>query len=114
MSLHKIFLSKLLFYCILDLISGTFGRGVQAFRVMAYFTYVLYSIEYKRFYKGHCENLKNRLADHNSGFTKSTKPYIPWIIIYFEEFDSRDKAIKREKYFKSAAGRRFLKKKIFV
>lgn len=44
--------------------------------------------------------------------TKSIKPYIPIEIVYFEEFASRQEAIKREKFFKSAAGRRFLKTKI--
>ena len=79
---------------------------------MKYYTYVLYSKKFKRFYKGHCVNPKDRLKQHNSGQTTSTKPFTPWEIIYFEKFDTREEAIKREKYFKTAAGRRFLKKKI--
>jgi len=81
---------------------------------MAYFSYILYSIDYKRFYKGHCENLEERLKQQNSGYTKSTKPFIPWKIIYYEEFETRNDAINREKYFKTAAGRRFLKNKKIV
>lgn len=81
---------------------------------MAYFSYILYSIDYNRFYKGHCENLEERLKQHNSGFTKSTKPFISCKIVYYEEFENRNEAIKREKYFKTAAGRRFLKNKIVV
>jgi putative endonuclease len=81
---------------------------------MAYFAYILKSSEHSRFYKGHCEHLEERLKQHNSGFTKSTKPFIPWKIVYYEEFGSRDEAIKREKYFKTAAGRRFLKNKISI
>jgi len=42
--------------------------------------------------------------------TDSIRPYIPFKLVYFEEFITRNEAIKREKYFKSAAGRRFLKK----
>ena len=53
-----------------------------------------------------------RLKEHNSGMTASIKPYTPFAIIYFEEFVTRTEAIKREKYFKSAAGRRYLKKKL--
>ena len=79
---------------------------------MAYFTYVIHSKKYNRLYKGQCEDLKRRLKEHNAGYNKSTKPYIPWEIVYFEEFKTREEAIKREKYFKTAAGRRFLKKKI--
>ena len=37
---------------------------------------------------------------------------MPFEMAYFEEFATREEAIKREKYFKSAAGRRYLKKKL--
>ena len=77
-----------------------------------YFTYILYSKSFDRLYKGQTKNLKNRLKLHNSGFVKSTKPFIPWEVVYFEEFDSRLEAVKREKYYKTAAGRRFLKEKL--
>jgi putative endonuclease len=79
---------------------------------MSYFSYILYSANFNRFYKGHCEDLTERLNQHNHGHTKSTKPFIPWKIVYFEEFETRDEAVKRERYFKTAAGRRFLKNKI--
>ncbi len=79
---------------------------------MSFYTYVIYSKNYNRLYKGHCENIEKRIIQHNKGFTKSTKPFIPWDLIYFEEFKTREEAIKRERYFKTAAGRRFLKKKI--
>ncbi len=51
-----------------------------------------------------------RLKQHNGGMTQSIKNNAPFEIVYFEEFTTREEAIKREKYFKSAAGRRFLKK----
>jgi putative endonuclease len=69
----------------------------------------LHSSGHNRFYKGHCGDLTERLKQHNHGHTKSTKPFIPWELVYFEEFDYRVDAVKREKYFKTAAGRRFLK-----
>jgi putative endonuclease len=77
-----------------------------------FYAYVLKSMQFDYFYKGHCENLEQRLKEHNSGMTLSIKPYIPFKVVYFEEFETRDEAIKREKYFKSSAGRRFLKTKI--
>jgi putative endonuclease len=61
-------------------------------------------------YKGQTENLENRLIQHNSGKTISTSAKRPWEFAYIEEFNTRDEALKREKYFKSAAGRRFIKK----
>ena len=57
-------------------------------------------------------NLEKRLLEHNSGNTKSTKPYLPWEILYKEEFSSRVEARKRELYLKSAAGRKWRKKHI--
>ncbi len=64
------------------------------------------------FYKGHCQNLEVRLKEHNSGMTESIRKYIPFEISYYEQFKTREEAIKREKYFKTAAGRRFLKQKL--
>ena len=77
-----------------------------------FYAYVLKSKSFDFYYKGHCIDLNKRLKEHNAGMTTSIKPYIPFEIVYFEEYDSLDTAIQREKYFKSAAGRRFLKKKL--
>jgi putative endonuclease len=44
--------------------------------------------------------------------TQSIRKYIPFEVVYFEEFEKGEEAIAREKYFKTAAGRRFLKKKL--
>ena len=79
-----------------------------------YYAYVIKSVNSDYLYKGHCENLEKRLLEHNSGKTKSIKIYRPFIIAYFEEFASREEAIKREKYFKTAAGRRFLSNRIIL
>jgi len=77
-----------------------------------YFAYVLKSLNHDYFYKGHCHDLKMRLLQHNSGMTKSIKPFIPFELVYFEEFELEKDAILREKYFKTAAGRRYLEKKM--
>ena len=77
-----------------------------------YYAYVLQSAIDGRFYKGHTNNLKKRLIEHNKGKTKSTKGYIPWQLVYFETFKTREASIKREHYFKSGIGREFLKDKL--
>ena len=61
-------------------------------------------------YKGSTENLEKRLKQHNSGKVKSTKGYRPWVLVYHEQFGSRQEAYERERYFKTGAGREFLKK----
>lgn len=78
-----------------------------------FYTYVLQSIKDPNYhYKGHCENVDKRLDQHNSGMTKSIKSKTPFKLIYFEGFEVLEDAVKREKYFKTAAGRRFLKSKL--
>ncbi|HET6767761.1 MAG TPA: GIY-YIG nuclease family protein [Chitinophagaceae bacterium] len=75
-------------------------------------TYVLKSLHHEFYYKGHCHDLKKRLEQYNAGMTQSIRSFIPFKIVYVEEFETEKEAIIREKYFKSAAGRRFLKTKI--
>ena len=77
---------------------------------LMFYAYVLKSLNHDFLYKGHCENTEERLAEHNAGKTKSIRPYIPFQLIYKEAFATREEAIAREKYFKTSAGRRFLKK----
>jgi putative endonuclease len=79
-----------------------------------FFAYVIKSIKHDYYYKGHCRNLNERLEQHNSGMTQSIRPYIPFILVYFEKFETEKQAIEREKYFKTSAGRRFLKKVVSV
>ena len=77
-----------------------------------FFVYILQSVLNGRFYIGYSESPERRLAEHNAGKVKSTKAYLPWEMVYIEEFESRDEAVKREKYLKSGIGRQFLKEKL--
>ncbi len=74
-----------------------------------YYTYILKSLKDNSLYKGFTNNLENRLLEHNSGKSQYPSTKTPWVIVYYETFTDKDSAIKREKYFKSAAGRRFIK-----
>ena len=77
-----------------------------------YYVYVLKSINFDRRYVGFTTNIEKRLAQHNSGKTHSTKAYKPWKLIYSEEIEAKEQALKREKFFKSGRGRAFLKEKL--
>lgn len=81
----------------------------QGISEMKYYTYVLRSRNYDKYYIGHTKSLIERLDQHNSGKTRSIRPYIPYELIYFEAYNSRDEAMAREKYLKSGIGREFLK-----
>lgn len=75
---------------------------------MPFYTYVLYSSEHNKIYIGQSSDLQKRLFEHNTGMSKYTKRYLPWEIIFKEEFDSRSEAMKREKELKSQKGREFI------
>ncbi len=77
-----------------------------------FYTYVLKSENFEKFYTGYTENLDKRLMEHNEGLNYYSKRYIPWNIIYFETFKLKEEAIRREKYFKIAAATKWLKKNI--
>jgi len=78
-----------------------------------YYTYILRSKIANKTYVGYTDKLKNRLRKHNSGRSSFTRRYKPWEIIYSEKHKTREEAIRREKYLKSAAGRRWIKKFLF-
>ena len=79
---------------------------------MKYFTYIIYSASIDKYYIGYTHDLKLRLLRHNFGSSRSTKSGIPWILVYYEEFESKSEAIKRENYIKSKKSRDFIEKLI--
>lgn len=66
--------------------------------------YILKSQVVNRFYIGCTTNLEKRLEEHNSGRTRSTKPFKPWKIIYCERFLDKNEAFKREWHLKHPKG----------
>ena len=77
-----------------------------------FYTYVLLSEKDGEFYIGFTEDLRVRLEKHKTGKVKSSANRRPLKLIYYEAcLDERD-AIKREKYFKTGFGRRFLKNRL--
>ena len=79
---------------------------------MFYYTYILYSEKDKKMYVGWTDDLENRVKKHNNGNVSATKNRRPLELIYFEACKNKDKAIQREKYFKTGFGRRYLKLRI--
>jgi len=80
---------------------------------MCYFVYVLYSKESQKTYVGITNNVERRLNQHNYGYHLYTRRYLPWKVIYTEEYNDRKTARSKEKYLKSAAGRKWLSKNLF-
>lgn len=73
-----------------------------------FFVYVLYSEPYDRYYVGQTDNLERRFERHNAGMVFSTKPYKPWNLVYFEEFQTRSEAVKREREIKKQKSRKYI------
>ena len=49
------------------------------------------------YYTGWTNNLDKRLKDHNEGKgAKYTKPRLPVSLIYYEEFQTKEEAMRRE------------------
>ncbi|MCX6151544.1 MAG: GIY-YIG nuclease family protein [Ignavibacteriales bacterium] len=71
--------------------------------------YILQSLKDGRYYIGSTSDVRKRFEYHNTGRTGYTKKYQPWVLIYFEEFETRAEAVRREKYLKSQKNiKRFL------
>ena len=77
-----------------------------------YYVYVLKSLKDNNFYTGYTNNLSGRIEQHNNGFVKSTKQRRPLILIYWEGCLNQQDATKREKYLKTAWGKRYIKNRI--
>lgn len=53
-------------------------------------------------YTGYCVDLDDREEKHNAGLgAKYTRSRLPIKIVYFEQYDSKSEALKREKEIKS-------------
>ena len=75
-----------------------------------YTTYVLYSEKYDKIYIGFTSNLQQRLLSHNELATKGwTVKFRPWRLLYFEEYEEKSEAMKRERQLKSYQGRLFIR-----
>lgn len=63
-------------------------------------------------YIGYTTDLKRRLTEHNNHKNVSTAKEQKWKLIYCETYVNKMDALGREKFLKSGAGWRFLKKQI--
>ena len=74
--------------------------------------YCLRTLKTGNLYTGLTNNIERRLIEHNQGRNRSTKAYIPYVLLFTEPFDTRIEARKREKYLKSGIGREYIKEKM--
>jgi len=77
-----------------------------------FYNYILQSLKNNNLYIGYTNNLQKRLKEHNQGLSKSTKPYRPWKLIYYEACLNEADSKRREKYLKKTQGQRLLKRRL--
>ena len=73
-----------------------------------FFVYILQSMKDFSFYTGQCDDLDKRMSKHSDGFSKYTASKRPWRLVYFESFDTRSAAIRREKEIKKQKSRKYI------
>ncbi|HAT03892.1 MAG TPA: endonuclease [Candidatus Magasanikbacteria bacterium] len=76
---------------------------------MNYYVYIIYSDTLRKKYIGYSNDLKKRLAEHNSGKSDFTLKGIPWRLVYYEVFNSKKDARKEELFLKTGKGRERIK-----
>ena len=77
-----------------------------------FYVYALKSKLNGDLYIGQTEDLKNRYTLHNAGKVKATQAYIPWVLVYYEAYKSKDDITRREIELKIHAAKNKLKKQI--
>jgi putative endonuclease len=76
-----------------------------------HYVYILQSLSHEeQTYVGCCQDLRERLARHNSGQVTHTAKFVPWSIRTYFAFEAKEKAFAFERYLKSGSGRAFAKR----
>jgi predicted GIY-YIG superfamily endonuclease len=76
-----------------------------------FYTYILESTSSPgEFYRGHTDNLKRRVAEHNAGKCPHTDKFKPWKVKFYAAFETVQQARQFEAYLKSGSGHSFAKR----
>lgn len=78
-----------------------------------HYLYILLNEAKTRTYTGVADDVNKRLAVHNAGKVKASRPYRLYNIIHTESFETLKAARQKEKFYKSTTGRRRLKEMFF-
>ncbi len=78
------------------------------FIAMNYFVYILYSKTLDKYYIGSTNDVVNRLKKHLSNHKGYTSKAKDWIVVYQEECDSKEVAVKREFSIKKWKSRKMI------
>ena len=74
-----------------------------------FYVYAISSLRKNYIYVGMSADVQRRISEHNAGKEKTTRPYLPYRLLYVESCENRIMARKREKYWKSGTGKEQLR-----
>ena len=77
-----------------------------------YYVYVLYSKEQDKFYIGYTEDLRRRMAEHNSKKSLSDRVLKNLKLVYYEACKAKRDAMRRELQLKTGFGRKYLRERL--
>jgi len=77
-----------------------------------FYVYVLRSLKDGNFYTGYTGDLRKRLQEHRNGDVTATAHRLPVELIYYEACLNQQDATHREKYLKTACGKRYIKTRL--
>ena len=95
--------------------SVSLARDLAQARQNQKFMYCIYALKNQKnndLYIGYSGDIKSRLKFHNQGKVKSTKPYRPWMLVYYEAYKNKNDARKREYQLKKHYYKDELKKRL--
>ena len=79
---------------------------------MAFTVYILRSESTSAYYIGHTDDLPRRTAQHNDpeyhGSRHTKRNTGPWVCVYSEQYETRAKAMRREKEIKAKKSRKYI------
>ena len=75
----------------------------------SFYVYALVSEKDGVIYVGMATDPESRVKEHNSGKSKYTSGHLPWRLFYKELAGDSATARKRERYFKTGAGKKRLR-----
>ncbi len=75
---------------------------------MTCYAYILQSVKTRRYYFGVSNNVRRRFIEHNSGISKSTAPFRPFILKRVERFENIKEAYQRERFLKSKKNKKII------
>ncbi len=74
-----------------------------------YYVYIMQSSKDFSYYIGQTNDLDHRISKHNDGFGKYSSTKRPWKLVYFEKYETRGEAIKREREVKGKKSKIYIK-----